>query len=117
MARRADQHGLGHREPGQAKRPARPPGQQRHRGRGQYPVGRPGDRRERGIEQQEPGCVARLGGGGQLGPVLADPVGEFGLGARRVGYAERGADPGHVGDVTVASGLVQGPGTEPGVGT
>ena len=38
-----------------------------------------------GMQQQEPGRLAGLGGGGEFGPVRVDPRGEFGFGARWVG--------------------------------
>ena len=68
------------------------------------------------MQQQEPGGVAGLGGGGKFWPVGVDPRGELGFGAGRVQDAQAGADPGHVADVAVPPGLVQRLRAETGVG-
>ena len=68
------------------------------------------------MQQQEPGGVAGLGGGGKFWPAGVDPRGEFGFGAGRVRHAQDGADPAHVGDVSVPPGPVQRPRAETGVG-
>ena len=115
MAGRADHGALGQRQVRQVERAAGPAREQRGGRRGQDPVRRPGDQRQRRGQQQEPGRRAGLGGAAQFRPVLADPVRELGLGAGRVGHPEFDGDPGHVGDVAVAPGLVQGLGPEPGV--
>jgi hypothetical protein len=68
------------------------------------------------VQQQEPGGVAGLGGGGKFWPVGINPRGEFSFGAGRVRDAQAGADPGHVADVAVPPGLVQRLRAETGVG-
>ena len=115
MPGRADQRGLGQRQPRQVERAPGPAGQQRRGGRREQPVRRPGDDRQRRVEQQEPGRGPGLRGAAQLRPVLPDPVGQLGLGARRVGHAQPGRDPGHVGDVAVPARLVQRMRAEPAV--
>jgi len=115
MACWADDCGFGHRQAGQVKRPAGPSRQQRHRCGGQHGVGRPGDGRKWRGEQQKPGSLAGLGAPGQLSTIGGDAGGEPGFGARRVGHAELSADPGQVGNVTVASGLVQRAGAKAGM--
>ena len=59
--------------------------------------------------------LAGLGGPGQLAAVGGKAGGEFGFGTRRVRHTELGADPGQVGNVTVAPGLVQRAGAEAGM--
>ena len=71
MPGRADQRGLGQRQPGQVQRAPGPAGQQRGGRRGEQAVWCPGDDRERRVEQQEPGGGAGLRGAAQLRAVLA----------------------------------------------
>jgi hypothetical protein len=68
MPRRADEGGFGYRQAGQAKGPAAPSRQQRHRCRRQNGAGRPGDGGQRRGEQQEPGGLAGLEVAGPLQP-------------------------------------------------
>jgi hypothetical protein len=83
---------------------------------GLHPLWRQGDERTRRVEQQEPDRLPSPGGSGQLAPVLRDPGGGLGFGTRRVRHAERSANPGQVGDVTITADLVEGPGAETDMG-
>ncbi len=115
MTGRADHRALGQRQVRQVQRAAGPARQQRGGRGGEDPVRCPGGHRQRRGEQQEPRRRPSLGGAAQFRPVLADPVRELGLGAGRVRHPELDGDPGHVGDVPVAPGLVERLGPEPGV--
>jgi len=94
------------------QRPAGPSRQQPDRGGGQRAVPEPREHGQRWVEQEEAGRLPGLGRAPQLRPVRLDLCDELRLGARGVADAERLGDPGGIGDVPVASGLVQRVGAE-----
>ena len=60
-----------------------------------------------GVSSRNCAASRAAGGAAQFGPVRRDPLLQLPLGARRIDYPERGSDAGSVGDVAVATPLIE----------